>query len=91
MNKKNKLMLIEISFPYLEMILKGKLEMKEYKKHISNLPKDTEIIRSYDARQYMPDRNMTAITLVIKSKEFGEVLSGCQIPHFNFQFVKKEQ
>lgn len=87
-DKSRRLMMIEISFPFLEMFIKGELNLEEYKKHYSNLPKDTKIIRVCDTNQYMPDYHMTSITLILESKEFEELPLGARIPHFNFQFIK---
>lgn len=81
-------MVLEVSFPFLEMFMKGKLNLKEYKKHSSNLPKDVRIVRAYDSNRYMPDYHMFSIALVIESKEFEELPVGSVIPHFNFEFVK---
>lgn len=88
MTGNRRLKIIEVSFPFLEMFIKGELNFEEYKKHYSNLPKDTKIIRACDTNQYMPDYYMTSISIIIESQEFEELPLGGRIPHFNFEFIK---
>ena len=83
-------MMVEISFPFFEMLLTGELDFEEYKKQVSNLPKDTKIVRAADTNQFMPDRYMTIISFIIESETFEELPLGTRIPHFNLEFVKKE-
>jgi len=82
--------MIEIGFPFFEMLLKGELNFEEYKKQTSNLPKDAKIVRVADTNQFMPDRYMTSISFIIESETFEELPLGARIPHFNFEFVKTE-
>ena len=83
-----RLKIIEISFPFLEIFIKGELNFEEYKKYYSNLPKDTKIIRVCDTSQCMPFYHMTSMSLIIESQEFEELPIGTRIPHFNFEFIK---